>query len=50
MDISFFSHFDEKKKVKIANLSTYIVQLHIELKDTLICLLGKRLKMGSNRL
>ena len=51
MDISFFPTLMITKMAKIANLSmsTCIVQLHIELIDTFISLLGKRLKMRSNR-
>ena len=45
----FFNSEDEKM-AKIANfsMSTCVVQVNIELLDKLICMLGKKVNMGSN--
>ena len=50
MYISFFFHFEDDKMTKIANfsMSTCVVQVNIELLDTLICMLGKKVNIGSN--
>ena len=46
----FSFHSDDEKMSKIANflMSTCIVQVNINLLDTLICMLGKKVNMGSN--
>ena len=46
----FFFNSEDEKLAKIANcsMSTCVVQVNIELLDKLICMLGKKVNMGSN--
>ena len=46
----FFNSEDEKMaKITKFSMSTCVVQVNIELLDKLICMLGKKVNVGSNK-